>query len=41
MLNQRIDIFVNLPLRSLDALSLQKRLDEIGRTRPSEPVEKA
>jgi protein-tyrosine-phosphatase len=31
MLNQRIGIFVNLPLRSLDTLSLQRRLDEIGR----------
>jgi arsenate reductase (thioredoxin) len=30
MLNQRISIFVNLPLRSLDTLSLQRRLDEIG-----------
>jgi protein-tyrosine-phosphatase len=33
MLNQRISIFVNLPLRSLDQLSLQRRLDEIGKTR--------
>ena len=32
MLNQRIDIFVSLPLRSLDQLSLQKKLREIGRT---------
>lgn len=31
MLNNRIEIFVNLPLTSLDRLSLQKRLDEIGR----------
>ncbi len=30
MMNQRIDIFVNLPLGSLDRLSLQKRLDAIG-----------
>jgi hypothetical protein len=30
MLTQRIGIFVNLPLASLDKLSLQKRLDEIG-----------
>lgn len=31
MLNNRISIFTSLPLRSLDRLSLQKRLDEIGR----------
>ncbi len=30
MLNNRIEIFVNLPMASLDRLSLQKRLDEIG-----------
>lgn len=30
MLYQRIGIFVNLPLRELDKLSLQKRLDDIG-----------
>ena len=31
MLANRISIFVNLPLASLDKLTLQKRLDEIGR----------
>jgi protein-tyrosine-phosphatase len=31
MLNNRISIFANLPLRSLDRLSLQKHLDEIAR----------
>jgi arsenate reductase (thioredoxin) len=31
MLYQRIGIFVNLPLASLDKLALQKKLDEIGR----------
>jgi hypothetical protein len=31
MLHQRIGIFTALPLRSLDQLSLQKRLDNIGR----------
>lgn len=31
MLHQRISIFVNLPLESLDKLTLQKRLDDIGR----------
>lgn len=30
MLSQRIDIFCNLPVESLDALSLQAQLDEIG-----------
>ena len=30
MLNNRIGAFVNLPLQSLDKLSLQKRIDEIG-----------
>ncbi len=33
MLHQRIGIFTSLPLRSLDRLSLQKRVDDIGRTR--------
>jgi hypothetical protein len=32
MLWNRIGIFVSLPLRSLDRLSLQSRLDAIGRT---------
>ena len=31
MLERRLDIFVNLPITSLDKLSLQQRLDEIGR----------
>jgi protein-tyrosine-phosphatase len=31
MLNQRIGIFASLPLRSLDRLSLQQKLREIGR----------
>jgi protein-tyrosine-phosphatase len=33
MLYQRIGIFTNLPLKSLDKLSLQKRLDDIGRVK--------
>jgi len=33
MLNNRIGLLVNLPLVSLDRLSLQKRLGEIGETR--------
>jgi len=32
MLTNRINIFVSLPLAKLDTLSLQKRLDAIGRT---------
>lgn len=32
MLNQRISIFVNLPFDSLSKLSLQKHLDEIGKS---------
>jgi protein-tyrosine-phosphatase len=31
MLHQRIDLFTALPIRSLDQLSLQQRLQEIGR----------
>lgn len=31
MLNNRISLFVNLPLTSLDRLTLQKRLDQIGK----------
>lgn len=31
-INFRISIFVNLPMQSLDKLSLQTRLDEIGQT---------
>lgn len=31
MLTQRIDIFINLPLSSLDKMALQKRLDDIGK----------
>ena len=33
MLNNRISIFVNLPIKSLDKLSLQRRLDAIGKTK--------
>ncbi len=35
ILQRRIELFANLPVRSLDRLSLQKRLDEIGRTTDS------
>jgi arsenate reductase (thioredoxin) len=34
MLHNRISIFTSLPIRSLDRLSLQKHLDEIGRPLP-------
>jgi protein-tyrosine-phosphatase len=34
MLANRISIFVNLPMTSLDKLALQRRLDEIGRRLP-------
>lgn len=37
MLYQRIGIFVNLPLNSLDTLSLQRRLDDIGQTSADTP----
>lgn len=30
MMNNRIEIFVNLPMDTLSRLSLQKRLDEVG-----------
>jgi protein-tyrosine-phosphatase len=33
MLTQRISVFTSLPIRSLDKLSLQKRLDEIGKAK--------
>ena len=33
MLNHRISVFVSLPLRSLDTLTLQNHLDSIGRTK--------
>jgi protein-tyrosine-phosphatase len=36
MLYQRISIFVNLPLESLDRLTLQSRLDDIGRITTTE-----
>ena len=33
MLNNRISLFVSLPLRSLDKLTLQKQLESIGKTK--------
>jgi protein-tyrosine-phosphatase len=41
MLNQRISIFMNLPMSSLDRLSLKRHLDEIGRTARDTSREKA
>lgn len=37
MLYQRISVFTSLPLSSLDKLSLQRRLDEIGRNKATAP----
>jgi arsenate reductase len=34
MLNNRISIFTSLPMNTLDKLTLQRRLDEIGRNLP-------
>jgi len=34
-LERRISLFVSLPMRSLDRLSLQKKLDDIGHTPPA------
>jgi hypothetical protein len=36
MLTNRITIFVSLPLDRLDQLSLQRRLDAIGKTTPAD-----
>lgn len=36
MLTNRINIFVSLPLTKLDRLSLQRRLDAIGKTKDAE-----
>jgi protein-tyrosine-phosphatase len=33
MLSNRISLFVNLPIRALDQLSLQRQLDAIGKTK--------
>jgi hypothetical protein len=38
MLENRIKIFTSLPIRSLDKLSLQGRLREIGRKREGAEV---
>jgi protein-tyrosine-phosphatase len=41
MLYQRCSIFVNLPIAALDRLSLQKRLDDIGRMKADSTREEA
>jgi arsenate reductase (thioredoxin) len=38
MLTNRISIFVNLPMASLDRLSLQERLDAIGKAKDPAPA---
>jgi arsenate reductase (thioredoxin) len=30
MLDRRISLFLNLPLRALDSLAIKKKIDEIG-----------
>jgi arsenate reductase len=40
-LENRIKIFTNLPIRSLDRLKLQERLDAIGRTHVDDPPSRA
>jgi protein-tyrosine-phosphatase len=37
MLSNRINIFVSLPMKSLDLLTLQKQLDAIGKTKDAAP----
>ncbi len=41
MMQQRISIFVSLPLAAIDRLSLQTQLDEIGRTSVDKASQKA
>jgi protein-tyrosine-phosphatase len=41
ILINRITIFTNLPMASLDRLSLQRRLEDIGRTGSAEPGRQA
>jgi protein-tyrosine-phosphatase len=41
MLNNRISVFVSLPVRSLDKLTLQRQLDSIGRTNGDESASAA
>ena len=41
MLNNRISIFTSLPLIVSDKISLQRRLDDIGKTKTDATREKA
>ena len=41
MLTNRINIFVSLPIRSLDQLSLQRKLDVIGKAKDGKPASAA
>jgi arsenate reductase len=41
MLTNRIEIFVSLPLESLDRLTLQKQFEAIGRTEDAKPASAA
>jgi arsenate reductase (thioredoxin) len=41
MLKNRISVFVSLPIRSLDKLTLQRQLDSIGRTKGDESASAA
>ena len=41
LLQRRIELFANLPVRSLDRMSLQKHLDEIGTPEKIRPKAKA
>ena len=41
MLHQRISIFVSLPFDKLSKLSLQKHLDDIGKTKGADAKEPA
>ena len=36
-LNNRISLFLNLPMATIDRMSLQNRLREIGETKDAEP----
>jgi arsenate reductase len=40
-LEARIKIFTSLPIEALDRLTLQRRLDEIGKTSPDRPQDRA
>jgi arsenate reductase (thioredoxin) len=41
MLNNRISLFVALPIRAIDKLSLQKQLDSIGKTKDADDASAA